>query len=84
MYNMLLLQVLGCMAISYDLFAWNESLLQFKEADHRRPLAMTVQALSSIRILDYMLSLKDADTNRVAICGASGGGSQTMLITCIG
>lgn len=74
---------MGCMAISYDLFAWNESLLQFSEADHRRPLAMTVQALSSMRILDYMLSLKNADTNRVAINGASGGGSQTMLITAL-
>jgi hypothetical protein len=78
-----MLAKMGCMAISYDLFAWNESLLQFNTADHRRPLAMTVQALSSIRILDYLLSLKDADTNRVAISGASGGGSQTMLITAL-
>jgi hypothetical protein len=44
---------------------------------------MTVQALSSMRILDYMLALKNADTNRVAINGASGGGSQTMLITAL-
>ncbi|TKK65799.1 acetylxylan esterase [Ilyomonas limi] len=78
-----MLAKMGCMAIDYDLFAWNESLLQFNEADHRRPLAMAVQALGSIRILDYMLSLKDADTNRVAISGASGGGSQTMLITAL-
>lgn len=77
------LAIMGCMAISYDLFAWNESLLQFNVADHRRPLAMTVQALSSMRILDYLLSLKETDTSRVAICGASGGGSQTMLITAL-
>jgi sugar phosphate isomerase/epimerase len=74
---------MGAMAISYDLFGWGESLLQFKTEDHRRSLAMTVQALSSIRILDYMLSLKEADTNRVAISGGSGGGSQTMLITAL-
>jgi sugar phosphate isomerase/epimerase len=74
---------MGAMAISYDLFGWGESLLQFKAEDHRRSLAMTVQALSSIRILDYMLSLKDADTSRVAISGGSGGGSQTMLITAL-
>jgi hypothetical protein len=74
---------MGAMAISYDLFGWGESLLQFKPEDHRRSLAMTIQALSSIRILDYMLSLKEADTSRVAISGGSGGGSQTMLITAL-
>jgi sugar phosphate isomerase/epimerase len=74
---------MGAMAISYDLFGWGESLLQFKTEDHRRSLAMTVQALSSLRILDYMLSLKEADTSRVAISGGSGGGSQTMLITAL-
>jgi hypothetical protein len=69
--------------MSYDLFAWGESLLQFKPEDHRRSLAMTIQALGSIRILDYLLSLKEADTSRVAISGGSGGGSQTMLITAL-
>jgi hypothetical protein len=74
---------MGAMAFSYDLFAWGESLLQFKPEDHRRALAQTIQALNSIRILDWMLSLKNADPKRVAITGASGGGSQTMLITAI-
>lgn len=74
---------MGAMAFSYDLFAWGESLLQFKAEDHRRSLAMTVQALNSIRILDWMLSMKDADPERIAITGASGGGSQTMLITAL-
>ncbi|MDF2188585.1 acetylxylan esterase [Paraflavitalea sp. CAU 1676] len=74
---------MGCMAISYDLFAWGESLLQFKTEDHRRALAMTVQALGTIRILDYLLTLKEADTSRVAISGGSGGGSHTMLITAL-
>jgi hypothetical protein len=44
---------------------------------------MTIQALGSIRILDYLLSLKDADTARVAITGGSGGGSHTELMTAI-
>jgi len=74
---------MGAMAFSYDLFAWGESLLQFKSEDHRRSLAMTIQALNSIRILDWMLSFKNADPNRVAITGGSGGGSQTMLITAL-
>lgn len=74
---------LGCMAVSYDLFAWGESLLQFKAEDHRKSLAETVQVLNSIRILDYMLSLKDADTSRVAISGGSGGGTLTILVTAL-
>jgi hypothetical protein len=82
-YRCATLARMGCMAISYDLFAWGESLLQFKSEDHRRSLAMTVQALSALRILDYMLQLKEADTSRVAISGGSGGGSHTMLITAL-
>jgi sugar phosphate isomerase/epimerase/dienelactone hydrolase len=74
---------MGAMAFSYDLFAWGESLLQFNTEDHRRSLAMTIQALGAIRILDYLLSLKDADTSRVAITGGSGGGSHTVLMTAI-
>lgn len=74
---------MGAMAFSYDLFAWGESLLQFKTEDHRRSLAMTIQALGAIRILDYLLAQKDADTNRVGITGGSGGGSHTVLMTAL-
>lgn len=82
-YRCATLARMGAMAFSYDLFAWGESLLQFKPEDHRRSLAMSIQALGSIRILDYLLSLGEADTSRVGITGGSGGGSQTMLITAL-
>jgi hypothetical protein len=82
-YRCAILAKMGAMAISYDLFAWGESLLQFKGEDHRRSLAMTIQALNTIRILDYFLPLKETDPTRVAITGASGGGSQTMLMTAL-
>ncbi|WP_235005348.1 acetylxylan esterase [Pedobacter nyackensis] len=71
---------MGAMAISYDLFAWGESLLQFKAEDHRRSLAHTIQTLGGIRILDYVLSLKETDKGRVGISGGSGGGSHTVLM----
>lgn len=74
---------MGAMAFSYDLFAWGESLLQFKEEDHRRSLAESIQILGSIRILDYLLSLPDADAERVGITGGSGGGTHTALMTAI-
>ncbi len=82
-YRCAALARMGAMAFSYDLFAWGESLLQFKSEDHRRSLAMTIQILDAIRILDYLLSLNDADASRVAITGGSGGGSHTVLMTAI-
>jgi len=82
-YRCAALARMGAIAFSYDLFAWGESLLQFDAADHRRSLSMTIQALGSIRILDYLLSLKEADPDRVAMTGGSGAGSHTVLLTAI-
>lgn len=82
-YRCAALARMGAMAFSYDLFAWGESQLQFEEPDHRRSLAMSIQALGSIRILDYLLSLPNADTTRVAITGGSGAGSHTVLMTAL-
>jgi hypothetical protein len=82
-YRCAMLAKMGAVVVSYDLFAWGESLLQFKEADHRRAVAQSVQTLNSIRILDYLLTLKNVDANRVGITGGSGGGTQTVLLTAI-
>ncbi|WP_432714487.1 acetylxylan esterase [Pedobacter sp.] len=71
---------MGAIAISYDLFAWGESLLQFKAEDHRRSLSQTIQTLGGIRILDYVMSLKETDKSRIGISGGSGGGSHTTLM----
>ncbi|HYF31762.1 MAG TPA: acetylxylan esterase [Chitinophagaceae bacterium] len=83
-YRCAMLARMGAMAFSYDLFAWDgESLLQVEPGDHRRSLAQSIQALNALRIMDYLLSRKDVDTSRVAITGASGGGSQAMLLTAL-
>ena len=74
---------MGAMSISYDLFGWGESGLQFDMKYHRKALANTIQALNSIRLLDYLLSFDYADSDRVGITGGSGGGSHTMLISAI-
>jgi dienelactone hydrolase len=74
---------MGAMAFSYDLFAWGESLLQFKYEDHRRSLAQTVQTLGGIRILDYLMVLPEADPKRIGISGGSGGGSHTVLMAAL-
>jgi hypothetical protein len=83
-YRCATLARMGAMAFSYDLFGWDgESLLQVTSNDHRRSLVQSLQVLNTLRILDYLLSLKETDPARVAISGASGGGSQTMLMSAI-
>jgi len=76
--------LMGAMAFSYDLFGWDgESLLQVTSKDHRRSLVQSIQTWNAIRILDYFTSLRETDLSRIAVTGASGGGSQTMLLAAI-
>lgn len=70
---------MGAVTVSYDLFGWGESRLQVQEEDHNTPEAMRIQLLNTRRLLDYFYSTGNIDTGRIAITGASGGGSQTMM-----
>jgi sugar phosphate isomerase/epimerase/dienelactone hydrolase len=82
-YTSAALAKMGAMVFNYDMFAYGESQLQVKFEDHRKSRAMSLQVLGSIRILDYLLSLKNTDTNRVAIVGGSGGGTLAILHSAI-
>ena len=78
-----MLAKMGAAAFSYDMWAWGESALAFNQKDHRSDLGIIMQTWQSIRILDWVCSLDWCDTERVGITGASGGGTQTMLITAL-
>lgn len=71
---------MGAIAFSYDMYSWGESaLMSGNPSFHHTPFASAIQTWNTLRVLDYLLSLPDADKNRVAVTGASGGGTQTFL-----
>lgn len=74
---------MGAICVSYDLFGWGESAHQVGNVAHRSSAAQVIQALNGITILDYMLRRSDVDAGRVGVSGASGGGSQTVLLSVI-
>jgi dienelactone hydrolase len=82
-YRCATLARMGAVVFSYEMFAWGESLLQVKTEDHRTGLALTMQTLNSIRVLDFLTSLPYVDPKRIGVTAASGGGTQSFLITAL-
>jgi dienelactone hydrolase len=69
---------MGAVAVAYDLVGYGESALQLGEQVHHSVLAQQMQWMNTQIVLEWMLSREDIDPTRVGLCGASGGGTQTM------
>jgi len=70
---------IGCIVFSYDMVGYGESL----QCSHDHPKVLKLQLWNSIRALDFLYSLPEIDTTRIAVTGASGGGTQTFLLTAV-
>jgi dienelactone hydrolase len=78
---------MGCVVFLYDMVGMGDSApiahsegFRDVEAELRLQSAMGLQTWNSIRALDFMTSLPDVDTKRIAVTGESGGGTQTIFL----
>lgn len=81
---------MGCTVFAYNMVGYGDS----KPIEHRKGFNdvdaelhlqsfMGLQTWNSIRSLDFALSLPNVDPSRVAITGASGGGTQSLILAAI-
>lgn len=70
---------MGAIVFVYDMVGYGESL----NVKHKNPIALLLKTFNSRRVLEYLLSRSDVDSNRIGMTAASGGGTQTFILTAI-
>ena len=74
---------MGAIVLAIDMFGYGDNQVALGSSAHRSETAMPVHLVNGSRALDYLLSLPDVDSARVAVTGASGGGTQTFLLAAL-
>lgn len=70
---------LGAAVFAYDMVGLGESF----PCTHQNAQVLRLQTWNSTRVVDFMLSLGFVDEKRIAVTGASGGGTQSFLLAAI-
>jgi len=70
---------MGAVVLAYDMVGYREST----QTTHADPNALSIQLWNSIRCVDFVLSVCNADPTRVAVTGSSGGGTQSFLLAAV-
>ncbi len=78
-YRCATLARMGAIVFAYDMIGYAES----NQVTHKMPIALLLQTWNSRRVLEYLLARPDIDSNRIGMTGASGGGTQTFILTAI-
>jgi hypothetical protein len=78
-YGCAALARMGALVFAYDMVGWGESV----QLPHTFPKVLPFQTWNSMRVIDFLLTLPEADPERVGVTGASGGGTQTFILAAL-
>lgn len=70
---------MGAVVFAYDMVGWGET----RQVPHSSKRALALQLWNSIRVIDFLVSLPEVDPARIAMIGASSGGTQTILAAAV-